>query len=40
MTTTNVISSNVATPAPTQPAVTNKLGADKGTFLKLLVAQL
>ncbi|MEO8098608.1 MAG: flagellar hook capping FlgD N-terminal domain-containing protein [Acidobacteriota bacterium] len=28
-----------ATPTP-QPAVTDKLGADKGTFLKLLVAQL
>ena len=40
MTTDAVSNLSSTAPTATQPKVADKLGADKGTFLKLLVAQL
>lgn len=40
MTTDAVSNLSPSTPETTQPKIPDKLGADKATFLKLLVAQL
>jgi flagellar basal-body rod modification protein FlgD len=40
MTTDGITQLGSTAPATTQPKIADKLGADKSTFLKLLVAQL